>query len=112
MMEDKQIRALATSGPVRTIVTPDLPTAKEAGAQGYDVTSWNALFAPAGTPPEAIATLQKALAEVLADAEIKRKLLELGIEARAVSGADLSKRLEADIAKWGDVIAKAGIQKN
>jgi tripartite-type tricarboxylate transporter receptor subunit TctC len=112
MMENKQVRALATSGPVRTVVTPDLPTAQEAGAPGYDVTSWNALFAPAGTPPDVIAKLQKTLAEVLADAEIKRKLLDLGIEARAVGGADLSKRLEADIAKWGDVIAKAGIQKN
>jgi tripartite-type tricarboxylate transporter receptor subunit TctC len=112
MMDDKQIRALATSGPVRTVVTPDLQTAQEAGAAGYDVTSWNALFAPAGTPAPVIARLQSALAEVLADAEIKRKLLELGIEARAVGGADLSRRLEADIAKWGDVIQKAGIQKN
>ena len=112
MLEDKQIRALATSGPVRTVVTPDLPTAQEAGAPGYDVTSWNALFAPAGTPPEVIAKAQKALAEVLAEDDIKRKLLDLGIEARAVAGADLSKRLDADIAKWGDVITKAGIQKN
>jgi tripartite-type tricarboxylate transporter receptor subunit TctC len=112
MLEDKQIRALATSGPVRTVVTPDLPTAQEAGAPGYDVTSWNALFAPAGTPPEVIAKAQKALAEVLAEDDIKRKLLDLGIEAKAVAGADLSKRLDADIAKWGDVIAKAGIQKN
>jgi len=112
MIEDKQIRALATSGPVRTVVTPDLPTAQEAGAAGYDVTSWNALFAPAGTPAPVVARLQSALAEVLADADIKRKLLELGIEARAVGGADLSRRLEADIAKWGDVIQKAGIQKN
>jgi len=49
---------------------------------------------------------------VLAEDDIKRKLLDLGIEARAVAGADLSKRLDADIAKWGDVITKAGIQKN
>ena len=76
------------------------------------MTSWNALFTPAGTPAPVVTRLQSALAEVLADADIKRKLLELGIEARAVGGADLSRRLEADIAKWGDVIQKAGIQKN
>ncbi len=112
MLDDKQVRALATSGPVRTIVTPDLPTAQDAGAPGYDVTSWNALFAPAGTPAEVIAKMQAALAEVLGEVEIKRKLLELGIEAKALGGAELSKRLDADIVKWSDVIAKAGIQKN
>ncbi len=112
MMDDKQVRALAASGPVRSPVTPDLPTAQQAGVAGFDVTSWNALFAPAGTPPEAIDTLQNGLVAVLGEDEIKRKLLELGIEAKATTPGELKARLEADIAKWGDVIAKAGIAKN
>lgn len=112
MLEDKQILALAASGPVRSTVTPDIPTAQEAGVQGYDVTSWNALFAPAGTAPEIIAKLNKAILEVLAEDEIKRKLLELGIEAKGTTPDELKARLEADIKKWGDVITKAGIQKN
>jgi tripartite-type tricarboxylate transporter receptor subunit TctC len=112
MMENKQVRALASSGPVRSPVTPDLPTAQEAGAPGYDVTSWNALFAPAGTPAPVIAKLQQGLVEVLAEDDIKRKLLDLGIEARATTGAELSKRLNDDIVKWGAVISRAGIPKN
>ena len=112
MIDDKQVRALASSGPTRSPVTPNLPTAAEAGVPGYDVTSWNAIFAPAGTPADVITKMQKAIAEVLAEDEIKRKLLELGIEAKATIGAELSKRLDADIVKWGDVISKAGIPKN
>ena len=112
MIDDKQVRALASSGPTRSPVTPSLPTAAEAGVPGYDVTSWNAIFAPAGTPADVIAKMQKAIAEVIAEDEIKRKLLELGIEAKALAGAQLAKQLESDIVKWGDVITKANIPKN
>ena len=112
MIDDKQVRALASSGPTRSPVTPNLPTAAEAGVPGYDVTSWNAIFAPAGTPADVIAKMQKAIAEVIAEDEIKRKLLELGIEAKALAGAQLAKQLDSDIVKWGDVITKANIPKN
>ncbi len=112
MIDDKQVRALASSGPTRSPVTPNLPTAAEAGVPGYDVTSWNAIFAPAGTPADVIAKMQKTIAEVIAEDEIKRKLLELGIEAKALAGAQLAKQLESDIVKWGDVITKANIPKN
>jgi tripartite-type tricarboxylate transporter receptor subunit TctC len=112
MIDDKQVRALASSGPTRSPVTPNLPTAAESGVPGYDVTSWNAIFAPAGTPVDVIAKMQKSIAEVLAEDEIKRKLLDLGIEAKATTGAQLAKRLDDDIVKWGDVIAKANIPKN
>lgn len=112
LIDDKQVRALASSGPTRSPVTPDLPTAQEAGVPGYDVTSWNALFAPAGTPADVIDKLQKGLAEVLAEPEMKRRLLELGIEARSTQPQQLKAQLEVDIAKWEAVITKAGIPKN
>ena len=76
------------------------------------MTSWNAIFTPAGTPADIVAKMQKTIADVLAEEEIKRKLLDLGIEAKAIAGAQLAKRLDDDIAKWGDVIAKANIPKN
>ena len=112
MIDDKQVRALASSGPTRSPVTPNLPTAAEAGVPGNDVTSWNAIFAPAGTPADVIAKMQKAIAEVIGEDEINRKLLELGIEAKALAGAQLAKQLDNDIVKWGDVITKANIPKN
>ena len=108
---DKKIRALASSGSVRSESTPDIPTLRESGVADYDVVSWNALFAPAGTPPEIVKTLNQALQEILGDADVRKRLLELGIEARASTPEEISARLKSDIEKWRKVIEKAGIQK-
>jgi tripartite-type tricarboxylate transporter receptor subunit TctC len=108
---DKKVRALASSGSVRSQATPDIPTLREGGVVDYDVVSWNALFAPAGTPPEIIRTLNQALREILAEPEVKKQLLELGIEAKASTPAEISTRLKSDIEKWRKVIEKAGIPK-
>jgi putative tricarboxylic transport membrane protein len=106
-----KLRALASSGPKRSEATPDIATAAESGVAGYDVVSWNALFAPAATPPDIIKTLNDALKEILADADVKKRMLDLGIEARASTPHEISDRLKADIEKWGKVIDKAGIPK-
>ena len=110
-LADGKLRALASSGPVRSESTPDIPTMRESGVADYDVVSWNALFAPAGTPPEIVKTLNQALQEILAEPEVKKRLLELGIEAKASTPEEISARLKSDIAKWRMVIEKAGIQK-
>jgi tripartite-type tricarboxylate transporter receptor subunit TctC len=110
-LADGKLRALATSGSVRSEATPELVTLQESGVAGYDVVSWNALFAPAGTPPEIVKTLNGALRDILADADVKRRLIELGIEARASTPQEISARLRSDIDKWRQVIEKAGIQK-
>jgi tripartite-type tricarboxylate transporter receptor subunit TctC len=110
-LADKKFRALASSGPVRSESTPDIATVQESGVASYDVVSWNALFAPAGTPPEIVKALNDALRDILADADVKKRLLELGIEAKASTPQEISARLKSDIDKWRDVIEKAGIQK-
>src|ERR1700704_709582 len=110
-LADNKFRALASSGPVRSESTPDVATVREGGVAGYDVVSWNALFAPAGTPPEIVKTLNGALRDILADADVKRRLIELGIEAKASTPQEISDRLKTDIDKWQQVIEKAGIQK-
>ena len=110
-LAEGKIRALASSGPVRSESTPDLPTLQEAGVANYDVVSWNALFAPAGTPPEVIKTLNQALQEILSEPEVRKRLLELGIEAKGSTPEEISARLKSDIDKWQKVIEKAGIPK-
>jgi tripartite-type tricarboxylate transporter receptor subunit TctC len=110
-LADGKFRALASSGAARSEGTPDIATVQESGVADYDVVSWNALFAPASTPPEIITTLNGALHEILADADVKKRLLELGIEARASTPQEISARLAADIDKWRRVIEKAGIPK-
>ena len=110
-LADGKFRALASSGPARSPSTPDIATVKESGVASYDVVSWNALFAPAATPPEIVKTLNGALQDILGDAEVKKRLLELGIEARPSTPQEISARLKSDIDKWRQVIEKAGIQK-
>ena len=110
-LAEGKIRALASSGPVRSESTPDLATLQESGVADYDVVSWNALFAPAGTPPEIIKTLNQALQEILGEPEVRKRLLELGIEAKASQPEEISARLKADIDKWQKVIEKAGIPR-
>jgi len=104
-------RAIATSGARRSPELPSVPTVQEAGVANFDVVAWNGLYAPAGTPQDVIDTLNKALHEVLADPDLKKRALDLGIDTRASSPAELDARMRSDIAKWGAVIAKANIPK-
>jgi len=107
---DGKIRPLAATGPLRSKITPDLPTLRESGIEA-SVESWNALFAPAGTPPAVIAALNAALQDVLAEPGLKKRLLELGIDARASTPDQIAARLKSDIEKWRGVIDAAGIER-
>jgi tripartite-type tricarboxylate transporter receptor subunit TctC len=105
----KKLRPLATTGNKRSVYLPELPIVKEAGVPTYEVTGWNALGAPAGTPPEIIALLNKHVNAVVAMPDFKQKLLEFGNEAYAGTPDELRRQLVNDIAKWEAVIKKAGI---
>jgi tripartite-type tricarboxylate transporter receptor subunit TctC len=104
-----QIKAIAATGETRSAMQPDVPTLKESGVNA-EVVGWNALVAPAKTPKEVVAYLNGQIQAVVASPEFKKRILDLGSEAKASTPEDLGKRLNADIAMWGDVIKKAGIQ--
>jgi tripartite-type tricarboxylate transporter receptor subunit TctC len=108
---DKAAIAVATSGTVRTTFLPDVPTVKEAGGGDFEARSWNAIFAPKGTPPEVVKTLNATLREVLEMPDLKKRALDLGIEAKASSPEEILDRLKADIDKWAQVIERAEITK-
>ena len=110
-LQDKKARPVATSGPQRSPFLADVPTVAEAGVAGYDVTSWNGVFVPVGTPAEIINILNKSIHEVVAIPEVKTRYAELGIEAKASTPEQLQARLEADIKKWAALIERAGIPK-
>ena len=110
-VDDGKLRLLATSGPKRSAFMPDLVTVEEAGVKNYEVTSWNGMFAPHGTPERVVSLMNSALKEVLVLPEVKQRLLELGIEARPSSPDELMTLFKADVKKWDDVIVKAGIEK-
>jgi len=106
-----KLKILATSAAQRSPARPDVPTVAEAGVPGYEVTSWNAVFAPKGTPPEIIAAMNKAMHEVLALPDLKEQYAKVGVIAQASTPDELMARLRADIKKWNDVIDKAGIPR-
>lgn len=110
-VNDKKIRILASSAAKRSPLMPDVPTVAESGVPGYDVSSWNGIFAPKGTPKEIIDTLNKAINEAVAMPDVKEKFAALGVVAQGSTPEEVMARLTADIKKWDAVIAKAGIPK-
>lgn len=110
-VNDKKVRVLASSGSKRSPLSPDVPTVAESGVAGYDVSSWNGIFAPKGTPKEIIDTLNKAINEAVAMPDVKEKFAALGVVAQGSTPDEVMTRLTADIKKWDAVIAKAGIPK-
>jgi tripartite-type tricarboxylate transporter receptor subunit TctC len=109
--DDGKLRPLATSAPVRSPMLPNIPTAQESGAGNFDITAWNGLFVKFGTPAPIIAQLNHAMREVLADDDLKRRLLEMGIRAEPTSPEELTAFLRDDIDKWAHVIAKNKLER-
>jgi tripartite-type tricarboxylate transporter receptor subunit TctC len=110
-LNDGKLKALATSAPKRSPFMPKVPTVNEAGVKGYEVESWNGIFAPRGTPAEAITTMNKAIAEVLAMPDVKESFGKVGVVAKGSTPAELMTKLTGDIKKWNAVIDKAGIER-
>ena len=107
----KALRALAVTGEKRAAVLPDVPTAKESGLPGFVAASWNALAAPAKTPKDVVARLNKEIAAALNAPEVKKKLHDLNVEATPGSSAQASELLASEIKRWGEVITRAKIPK-
>ena len=110
-MNEKMLRAVASTGEKRSPSTPDVPTVRESGMPDYVVTSWNAVSAPAGTPDEIIQFLSKEINEALKSPDIQAKALQFGLDARGTTPDEMQARMRADIEKWGAVIEKAGLDK-
>jgi tripartite-type tricarboxylate transporter receptor subunit TctC len=86
-----------------------VPTVQQAGVAGYDVASWNALAAPAGTPPEVVEQLNRAAREAVASPAVQDKLGRLGMRLQGSTPAELQALLGSEIRRWGEVIRKAKI---
>jgi tripartite-type tricarboxylate transporter receptor subunit TctC len=102
---------LASTGPKRESEMSDVPTVVEAGIAGYEVTSWNGVFAPKGTPKDVLDSMNKAMHDVLTMPDVKEQFAKIGVEAHPSSPDELMARLKADIVKWNAVVDKAGIPR-
>lgn len=103
-----KLRALGVTTAERAPSFPDVPAIAET-LPGYETYSWNALFAPAGTPPEAIETLAAAAAAAMADPAVAGRMNEFSATIVASTPADLATHVQAEMAKWDPVVRNANV---
>jgi tripartite-type tricarboxylate transporter receptor subunit TctC len=104
-------RALAVTTKERSALLPDLPSLAEAGIQGYDVTSYAALFAPAGTPKEIVDRLNAEIQKIIADPEAKKRIAVTGFDAFSGPPESLAAFVQTELVNWGKLIKDAGIEQ-
>ncbi|WP_119155483.1 Bug family tripartite tricarboxylate transporter substrate binding protein [Caldimonas tepidiphila] len=104
------VRALAVTSSRRNATLPDVPTVQEAGVPQYDVASWNALAAPAGTPKAVIDKLNAAAREAVASPAVQQRMKELGMRGQTGTPAEQQALLASEIKRWREVITAAKIQ--
>ena len=105
-----KIKAIAVTGATRATQLPDVPTVAEGGFPGFSADSWLAVVAPRGLPAEAKAKLHKALADTLADAEVRSKLLAAGLEPSYASGDAVLAQIEDELPRMRAIAQRAQIR--
>ncbi len=105
----KGLRALAVTSDRRFAGLPNVPTVQESGIANYKVASWNALAAPAGTPPQVIETLNAAIRDAVNKPDVQQRLQTLGVRAQSSTPAEAAQLLSSEILRWKQVIVGAKI---
>jgi tripartite-type tricarboxylate transporter receptor subunit TctC len=106
-----KVRALGVTSAKRTAAAPEVPTIAEAGLSGFNVDNWHTLFAPRGTPREAVAKLNAELNRVLTLPEVKQQLLaSQGAEAWPSTPEEARSHVRAELEKWGRIIQSSGVK--
>jgi tripartite-type tricarboxylate transporter receptor subunit TctC len=106
-----KLRALGSTGPKRSAALPEVPTIAEQGYPGYQATNWYAYVAPARTPKDIIARLNREIVKTLNDPETHAAILKQGEEPTPSSPDELAQHMTREYATWGRVISEAGIPK-
>jgi tripartite-type tricarboxylate transporter receptor subunit TctC len=104
-----QVRALAVTRIKRSALFPDMPTLDEAGIKGFNLDAWAGLVAPAGTPPEVIATLNGALRKIIDSPEVQAKFKNVGFEGFSSTPEELGNFIKVQLGEWGKMVKEAGL---
>ena len=108
-IESGKLRALAVTSARRLPSMPTVPTVAET-VPGYEVTSWQAIFAPAGTPKPIVERLHTEIANILAEPDMKERIAKLGMQGSEMTVAQVGEFQKAEVAKWAQVIKAANIK--
>ena len=109
LVQSGRLRAIAVTSAKRGSMVPDLPTIAET-LPGYDLSSWNGMLVPAGTPPAVVTRIHSTIIEALRTPAVKDALVKASVEPLGNSPQEFSKALQTEIAKWQKVIREAGIK--
>ena len=107
-----QLKALAVTGAARDPKLPNVPTAEEMGLADFQIVNWQGLFAPAGTPKPIVDKIAQVVAEALRKPEVMERLAQFGFEARGDGPNAAAEQVRVNVARWSEVIARAGIKLN
>ncbi len=109
-VQSGKVRALAVTSAKRSKVLPDVPTLQEAGIAGFDVASWQAIYAPAGTPAPVVQRMNAEIEKILATAEVKVKLDGLGLDHAANTPEQFAAFGRNELAKWQKVVKDGNVK--
>ncbi len=98
------MRALAVTSKARYAKLPDTPTVEDAGVKGFDVSTWNGLVAPAGTPPAIVKRLAAEMQRTALLPEVKQTVERLGSEAVACTPEALTRRVDVELQRWVNIV--------
>ncbi len=107
-----KLRALAVTTATRSGVAPEVPTMAESGLAGYELSSWQAVFAPAGTPRPIIDRLYTEIAKILKMPDVVKRLTDLGLDISGMPPAELAALIKADVPRLGKVVKDSGATAN
>jgi tripartite-type tricarboxylate transporter receptor subunit TctC len=105
-----RIRALGVSILKRSSVLPDVPTLDESGVSGFDAASWYAVFAPAGTPKNVVATLGKEIVRIMNVPDVRERFANDGFEPAGTGPAEFARFLRLELVKWAKAVEMAGVK--
>lgn len=111
-IQGETLLGLAVAAPQRNAALPKVPSADEAGLKGYHVSTWYALWAIKGTPPEIVERMKAEVKKALLAENIRTIWLKNGSPTPNIEGADFEKFIKAEIAKWGKVVKEAKVSIN
>jgi tripartite-type tricarboxylate transporter receptor subunit TctC len=105
-----KIRPLAVTSGKRAKVLPDVPTLAESGLKGFDVASWQAIFAPAGTPPAIVKRLNEELTKIVAQTDVAARLYTMGVENVPMTPAQFADFQRAELQKWAKIVKDGNVK--
>ena len=103
-----KLRALAVTTAKRSAVAPNVPTLSESGLAGYEVGSWQGVFAPAGTPPAIVKRLNAEIVKIINMPDVKEKLIGLGAEPVGNTSEEFAALVKTEVVKWAEVVKQSG----